>query len=169
MTNSAKTSPNCVYLHPRSSAFKVRQILPKGISTFVHFATSANCDLVKLISTCLPSSCRIVQPDALILQEQDLAPGTGDAGSGLDLSELVEKAKQSLQDGLKKNNHLVTLNMLMANQANTDPLTIVDWKHDETVPVAVGQLRPDLLFKKDRRSYMAAGKMLITVRGIPMQ
>jgi hybrid polyketide synthase / nonribosomal peptide synthetase ACE1 len=133
-------------IHPRTSARRVKDLLPKTVSLFVDLSVpgTASNDIGGVISTALNGQCRT-------MRWTDLFGVNANAEQQIPSPDSIELASRSLSS--QNPDHCldeVSLSGLSQPKVTSGPCHILSWKADVAVPIQVQNVDASYRFREDR-------------------
>ena len=146
--DSHDSSLRYIELPPYSGRSEVMDILPPRISCFANLANDVSENVTTVLSA-LPRYCQIEDTTTLFAAT---ASSDDSVDSGTMLTDLLDKALQgeSMQSPLET----IELERLVSEKQTRYPLSIVNWKKTEAVPVRVTRFDLKSLFRTDKTYWL---------------
>ncbi|KAJ5429252.1 hypothetical protein N7491_006268, partial [Penicillium cf. griseofulvum] len=136
-------TPDSLYVHPRVSQHKLKQLIPADVSVYANLSQGAETDaLSELISKCLPSQCIHIKRSSLLNNEiTDPHPLFCDM-----ISQFLQQAVETSTNPAES----ITIPISdVSDHSVLEPLTVVDWSI-KSMSVKVQPIDSGIIFRPDR-------------------
>lgn len=154
-----KSGTEWIHLSPWQSARAVKEALPRGVSSFVDLASPTEQSLSSLITTALPPGCHITRLSSMV-QDCPSKPGQthgDDWGAVQEELRAIVARTTSRSSPVNENTESRLISLAKIPQLRgSESLALIDWQADVSVSLQVAQIRPNVLFKRDK-TYLLVG------------
>lgn len=142
-----------IYIDQYMPQRTAKALLPNNIASFVDFSTD---EFEKAqIESCLPTSCRRENMDSLLsIEAADIASFSNSLARDT-LEKALSLAQQDLELGnLTTEDQAINVQDLTSEFAQKEPLAVIDWNENASLPVNVVPVDSQALFKPDRTYWL---------------